>query len=80
MMQQSLAIGAALAQKYGALLRERLFWMCSSLGLLGSNSWEMGKICEIAHNYEDQIQAMAKENIQKLLFFKGDPNELVGWN
>ena len=40
----------------------------------------MGKICEIAHNYEDQMKAMAKESIQKMILFNGDPNELVSCN
>ena len=78
MMQQSLAIGAALAQKYGVLSKNRFRWFVSfCAGMLGSNPWEMGKICEIAHNYEDQIQAMVKESVLPGHFLGGDPEELV---
>lgn len=47
------------------------------LGLLGDDAWQMGKICEIAHGYEDQIQAMVKEGLVRLLIFGGSEEEKV---
>ena len=77
-MQQSLAIGQYLAQKYGSMssLRCNAFIMFF-LGLLGDNVWQMGKICEIAHNYEDQIQAVVKEGLIRLIITGGTEEEKV---
>ena len=37
----------------------------------------MGKICEIAHNYEDQLQAISKEGVAKLILSGAEQKEIV---